>query len=70
MVVLIDVTPERLISQLGVIDRLRFNFEITLIEGKSLRKSCDVPLTDLVKAKLQKLRESMFYAVCRPVPPT
>lgn len=59
------VTPEELNQQLGKIDRLRFTFEIELIEGGTLSKSCDVPLTKLVKDEVEKLRGSMVYAVCR-----
>lgn len=58
------VAPEQLAAELGKADRLHFTFEIDMVGGGSAIKSCDVPLTPLVRTQLAGLRRSFMYAVC------
>jgi hypothetical protein len=55
-------------KQLGAADNLRFEFQIQLIDGKSLQESCYVPLGPAARQQLTQLlqqRARYFYATCR-----
>jgi hypothetical protein len=61
------ISPEKLFHGAAFVPDLRFQFQIAMIDGSKLMKSCSVPLNELSRTRLAKVGTEMFFAVCRPV---